>query len=125
MTHKETPHPEQHTDEWHTHGPAEARPHDAHTQQINIRILMISFVLMVVTVGVLVIAITLFYRSTSAQLSAERLENVTGWTDEYIPYRTAAKEQVNGFHADDPEAGTVRIPVEVAYEKVINAYGGE
>lgn len=125
MTHQETPHPEQHLDEWHQHGPEEGAPQAEHTAHINVPILLVAFVAMAVTVGVLVIAVTLFYNSTKASMQAVRLENTVGYSDEYVPYREAAKEQINGFHADDPEAGTVRIPVENAFDTVIEQYAGQ
>ncbi len=125
MTHQETPHPEPHVDAWHQHGPEEGRPQVEHVAHVNVPVLLIAFVAMVVTVSVLVIAIALFYNTTSAQLAAVRLENTVGYVDEYIPYREAAKAQISGFHAEDPEAGTVRVPVEVAFDRVIEAYSAD
>ncbi len=125
MTHQETPHPEQHLDEWHQHGPEEGVPQVEHAAHVNIGALIITFVLMVAIVLVLVIALTIFYRSTSAQLAAVRLENTVGWSDEYTPYRDAAVEQISGYHADDPDSGTVRIPVDRAIDQVIDQYAGQ
>ncbi|MEL7482886.1 MAG: hypothetical protein AAFN41_00890 [Planctomycetota bacterium] len=122
MAHQETPHPEQHLDEWHSHGPEEGVPQVEHGSHVNMPIMFLVFVAMVVTVGVLVIALTLFYNSTSAQLAAVRLESTAGYAEEYVPYREAAKAQITGFHADDPDAGTVRIPVDRAFDTVIEQY---
>ena len=123
MSHQETPHPEQHLDEWHQHTAAEGVPQQEHAAHVNIGALIVVFVAMVVTVLVLVIALTMFYNSTKAQMAAVRLENTAGWSDDYIPYKNAAFEQIGGYHADDPEAGTVRIPVDRAIDQVINQYG--
>lgn len=123
MSHQETPHPEQHLDGWHQHTADEGVPQQEHAAHVNIAALLITFVAMVVTVLVLVIALTLFYKSTSAQMAAVRLENTAGWSDDYVPYRDAAIEKISGYHADDAEAGTVRIPVDRAIEQVINQYG--
>lgn len=122
MSHQETPHPETHLDEWHQHGPEEGTPQVEHAAHINIPAMLVIFVAMVVTVGALVIALTLFYNSTSAQLAAVRLENTAGYSEEYLPYRDQAKAQITGYHADDPEAGTVRIPVDRAIDTVLEQY---
>lgn len=124
MSHQETPHPEPQIDEWHQHTAAEGAPQQEHAAHVNIGALIVTFVVMAAVVLALVVALTVFYKSTSAQLASVRLENTVGWTDDYTPYRDASIERISGYHAHDAEAGTVQIPVDRAIDAVIENYGG-
>ena len=123
VAHQETPHPEPHLDEWHQHTAEEGLPQQEHAAHINIGAMMIVFVAMVVTIIVMVVGLAMFYEKTAAQMKAGRLETTVEWSDEYVPFRNAALENISSYRAIDAEAGVVQVPVDRAIDAVIASYG--
>lgn len=124
MSHQETPHPEAHLDEWHQHGPAERVPQAENAAHINIPAMFVVFVVMVVSITVMVVGLTIFYKKSMAQMAAVRLETTTQWQQDFVAdYRDPAIESIGSYGTVDAEAGIVHVPVESAMDAVIDRYG--
>lgn len=122
VSHDETP-PQEHTlDPWHTHTEGEPVPQAEHAAQINIGILLIVFAAMVFAIVVMVVGLTLFYNYSTANLRAERMENVVEYARQYKPYHETATAKIESYRQLDATERTVQIPVDRAAEIVAAAY---
>ena len=120
--HHETPAQPVEIDAWHeTHGVVPMQEHGAH---VNIRFLLIFFVCIVLFILVTVGALVLFFGRTETNLRAKLVENTYEYETQFMPYATEAKGRLNEFGWVDREAGTVRVPWDVAARSVVSSYGG-
>lgn len=115
------PHEHAAPDEWHSHSAAEGLPQRAHGAKTNPGILALitgGFVLAVV----LTVALTMLYFSSYMTTQRRTKAETTVLSEEYRTYRAQTQAALNGYGWADPAAGTVRIPIERAMDKVVEAY---
>lgn len=122
--HQETPHPEAHLDSWHAHAEAEGLPQREHVAHVNIRAMLVVFVLMVVAILVMVVGLTIFYHKSTSDLRAVRLENTAEWR-EFVLTRDRSLERISGYRGLSEAERTVQIPVDQAETAVIERYSKE
>lgn len=132
--HGHTPEVHGHADEWHHHEAAEGEPQRENASSMNTRNVAISFVVLCVTIGGVVLALVMLFDSYSTTTMA-RLKETTQSSQEYLTYRASA-ERVLGMGGQAGEynwAGAagggeaagepaVQIPIDAAKRKVIEQY---
>ena len=120
--HQETPAHAVEIDAWHeSHGVAPMQEHGSH---VNIRFMLIFFVAIVLFILVTVGALVLFFGYSQNNLRAKLVENTYEYETQYLPYATEARGRLSEYGWVDREAGTVRIPWDVAARNVVATYGG-
>lgn len=120
--HQETPAHDHTLDAWHEgHGVAPMQEHGAH---VNIRFLLIFFVAIVLFILVTVGALVLFFGHSQTNLRASLVENTYEYETQYMPYATEAKGRLGEYGWVDRQAGTVRVPWDVAARSVVASYSG-
>jgi len=120
--HQETPAQPVEIDAWHEpHGVAPMQEHGSH---VNIRFLLIFFVAIVLFILVTVAALFVFFAHSQTNLRTKLVENTYEYETQYMPYATEAKGRIGEYGWVDRQAGTVRIPWDVAARGVVATYSG-
>ncbi len=120
--HQETPPQPVEIDAWHEpHGVAPMQEHGSH---VNIRFLLIFFVAIVLFILITVGALVVFFNHSETNLRTSFVENTYEYETQYKPYATEAKSRLSEYGWVDREAGTVRIPWDVAARGVVTSYSG-
>lgn len=120
--HQHTPEMSHELDPWHAHH--SAVPREEHGSHVNIRFMILFFVAMVLFILVTVGALIIFFGHSQTNLRASLVENTYEYETQYMPYATEARGRLNEFGWVDREAGTARVPWEVAARGVVATYAG-
>jgi hypothetical protein len=126
MAHQEIqylPHQAQQTDEWHTHTPDEGQPQHEHGAKANPAILIAVTLGFVVAVALTVLLTSLYFGSYMTSQKRAKSET-TILSEDYRAYRAQSEAALSGYGWADPAAGTVRVPIDRAIDKVITSYQG-
>ena len=109
-----------HADAWHHHDASEGAPQAEHGSSLQIPVLARGLGLIAVsTLGL--VGITMLYLNHQInQLHRERAD--ADLSADYLQYRDAAKARLDGYGWVD--ASTVRVPVEMAKDRVLKKYAG-
>ncbi len=120
--HQQTPPQPVEIDAWHEHHAAV--PMQEHGSHVNIRFMLVFYVAIVLFILVTVGALFLFFGRTTTNLRSKLVENTYEYQTQYLPYATEARGRLNEYGWVDRQAGTVRVPWEVAARSVVASYGG-
>jgi hypothetical protein len=123
MSHKlpHTPDIHEEPDPWHRHTVDEGIPQVEHAATVNIPILMGVFVATVVFVSATILFTMIYFKRHVTALRQERIETTVvgqGARD----YKEAALANLDGYGWADAQAGHVSLPLDVARQRVIEAY---
>lgn len=120
--HEHTPELSHELDPWHTHH--SAVPREEHGSHVNVRFMIGFFIVMVLFVLVTVGALFLFFGYSQTNLRAKLVENTYEYETQFMPYATEARSRINEYGWVDRDAGTARVPWDVAARGVVATYGG-
>jgi len=112
-------------DQWHRHGAEEGHAQKEHAAKANPALLgVVLGVVVAATLGLVVLVVLYFGRATT-DLRRERIET-TALSAEANSYRAQAKANLDRPIDEDSwvdrEAGTVRVPIEMAMDRVVERY---
>jgi len=109
-------------DAWHRHSPAEGTPQPEHAAIASPAALFIGFIAITTTVAITVLILVVFFNQYTARFRAEQVEN-TALSKTFNEYKARWEEQeARGYAVADAKAGTVRIPIEKAMQRVLEKY---
>ena len=117
-------------DDWFRHTADEGSAQSAHTEVVNIKAIVISFVAITVSVLALVGILIVYFDYTATQIRVERTET-TVLSEQAQGYKARAKAELTGYAWVDPQdPELVRLPVESAggrdaMSKVVQLYSGD
>lgn len=120
--HQHTPEQPHSLDEWHDH--PNVVPMEEHGAHVNVRFLLIFYVLMVAFIIVTTFGLVVFFKWSRTQLSEELVENTYEYQMEYLPAAEEQKSRLTEYAWMSREDQTVRVPVPVAARTVIERYRG-
>ncbi|MFG0283677.1 MAG: hypothetical protein ACF8R7_04585 [Phycisphaerales bacterium JB039] len=106
-----TPHPDQRPDAWHRHTLAEGLPQSEHAAHVDVRGLLVAFLLTSVGVAAVIIVIVLYFQSSVVQARRDRIET-TVLAAEANEYRQQTLLEIAAVRAQ-------------AFDEVIANYGGD
>lgn len=125
MAHEELPHLEpipEEPDEWHHHTAEEGEPGAEHAPRVNVGLVAFVFVLIVLGTLGTVLALTVYFRHTTAVLQRTVVET-TAVAAEANRYRAQVQAELAGSPEwVDRERGLVRVPIDLAMERVVDLY---
>jgi hypothetical protein len=109
-------------DQWHRHSVVEGTPQAEHAAVASPKVLAISFFAMTFTIASSVLILVIFFEHYATNYKAEQIETISRSTH-FNDYK-GRWEQVESksYGWADPKAGTVRIPLDTAMERVIAKY---
>ncbi|QOI99546.1 MAG: hypothetical protein HRU70_03250 [Phycisphaeraceae bacterium] len=117
----QTPAAEATADPWHHHGADEAAPQAEHAAQVNPIVLGKALALIIVSTLALMLITVLYFKSHFNALHRERTDVDLGAAAR--DYRAASKKNLaEGDGWADPAAGRLRVPIENARKRVVDAY---
>jgi hypothetical protein len=111
-----------HADDWHQHGIGADVPQVEHGARLEPSKVVIGFILLVIAIVFSVTVSVLFYNSYMNDLKQERFELTSVGADARSA-RERTDVELNTYGIVDATTGTVRIPVDVAKERVLKKYG--
>lgn len=117
-------HSHQHPDQWHRHTPDEGTPQPEHAARANPAVLGVAMTLLTIAFVATVIIVILFYNHVAAATRATRMETSTP-ANQWYDYHNRSMERLAGYelvNADESDA--VRIPIDLAMERVVESYAG-
>ena len=110
-------------DEWHRHTVTEGTPQAEHGAIASPGTIAKVFVAMTTTVVGSVLVVALYFNHTTAEYRQEITES-TVTSKAFNEYKSNVFEkEMSTYGWADPTAGTVRIPIDKAMEKVVARYG--
>lgn len=128
MHHQHTPEVKEHADSWHHHEKSEGLPQREHASVIDTGLMFRWFAAISIMLVSLIIAICVYFTSTVTQLKAQ-LEETPNFAREGNRRREEAMAALGAGGAPfqyawaDAAEGKVRIPIDAAMDKTIQAYG--
>jgi hypothetical protein len=109
---------------WHRHTPEEGLPQQEHAGKVNTTILLGVFVAIVVFVAGAILFTYLYFSRYMVTLRREKIETMA-MAEEFNAYRARATAELEEYGWVDPQAGVVRLPLDVAKARVLAAYGAK
>ncbi len=110
-----------HADDWHQHGAAGDVPQVEHGARLEPSKVVMGFVLLVISIVVSVTLSVLFFNNYMNGLKQERFE-LTSIGADARSARERTDVELSTYGVVDATTGTVRIPVDVAKERVLKKY---
>lgn len=110
-----------HADDWHQHGHGSDVPQVEHGARLEPGKVFIGFVLLVISIVVSVVIAVLFYNNYMNGLKQERWE-LTSIGADARNERERVEVELKTYGVVDATAGTVRIPLDAAKERVLKKY---
>ncbi len=123
MSHDPTylPHEHEQPDAWHRHSSDEGMPREEHGARVNPVALFVALILMgVFTAGASIVTVIYYVQHTSSL--KQELRETTNSAAQQIEYRADAMNLQDNFAWEDTQAGTVRIPISQAMDRVVEQY---
>lgn len=126
--HAHTPEVHEHADAWHHHAEVEGAPQAEHTAVVNTGSLAKWFVILVVTLTVVLVAISVYFTAAVTRAKAEKLETTAlGQAAREAKLVSLAQLSADGsqqahYAWADATAGQVQIPIAKAMDKVVAKY---
>lgn len=112
-----------HADDWHHHDASEGQPQTEHGSRADPLTLAKWSAVLVVTLGVTILGIVMYFNHYSVLMRKERIE--MGFGKEYQSMRAAADLELSEYRPIDKATGRVQIPIDVAMQKVIDRYAAQ
>lgn len=111
-------------DEWHQHSAAEGAPQPAHADRANPFVLVGVWAAITGSVITIVVVVAIFFSYSSTVVRQQRIET-TALSAEHQAYRDQSLAARGQSAWVDSDAGVVKLPVDIAIEKVVSEYNGE
>jgi hypothetical protein len=108
-------------DAWHQHSTAEGMPQHEHGAHASAKALGLTFITMVVGVIVVILILIAYFNSYVSSTKA-RLQEGTAMMAPAFNAKVAARSQLESFGWVDQSAGTVRVPLPNAIDRVVDEY---
>ncbi len=112
------------TDEWHHHTAAEGLPQKEHAGKVNTVVLTFVFFAIVSTISGTITASVLYFNRHITSLRQSQIET-TALAQAANDYRHASEDAQKTYAWADAPAGAVRVPIDIARERVIRKYAGK
>ncbi len=129
MSHDPTlaPHAEQHPDSWHRHVHAEGAPQVEHGAKAEPLLLTVVIAALVVIFLVTCLVLIMYFNKTLAESRHRLLETteLADGSDGSFVRRESALAGAEEFRWVDRETGVVTIPLSLAVDLVVAAYGSD
>ncbi len=128
--HQHTPDFHDHIDPWHTHTTDEPTPQEAHSEKVNVPVVVAYGVACFVVIAVVVVITSIYFNWYVTKTKVAREEQVDNGPTansvlqaEYLNMRKGV-EEVEFKQAGwiDSEKNIVRLPIDVAMKKVVDQY---
>ncbi len=116
--------PEEHLDPWHMHTPDEGVPQEEHAARANPLVLFIVFIAIVGSVVAMVGVLIIYYGKYKTDLRVRHVETLAMGVEAKASKSTAQGELSGPYRWIGPEQDAVRIPIDQAIEKTVEAYSG-
>lgn len=109
-------------DQWHRHSAEEGTPQAEHGAIASPGALAAAFVAISVTVAITVLIIQVFFDQYNANYRAQQVET-TALSTNFNKYKSQWEQQDSkGYGLADAQSGAVRIPLEMARQRVVDRY---
>lgn len=119
------PHLHEEPDAWHRHSEEEGMPQDEHGSTVNPTMLGIVFVVMVFGVAFVILLLTAYFNSYTYTFKAVKQEGVpTTSRQGYVQHLNESQQKLGSYGWLDRQAGTVHLPIDDAFDRVIADYEG-
>src|SRR5688500_9289124 len=104
-------------DQWHRHTAAEGMPQAEHAAVASPKVLALSFFAITFTIAISVLILVIFFENYATRYKAEQIENV-GLSTAFNTYKSGWEKESKEYGWADAKAGTVKIPLDLAMERV-------
>ena len=109
-------------DQWHRRTTEEGAPQAEHAAIASPTTLAIAFIAISTTVALTVLILVVFFDQYNVRYKAEQMENID-MSNNFNDYKHKWEEQDSrGYALADAETGAVRVPLDLAKQRVIDRY---
>jgi len=116
------PHLHEEPDAWHRHSDEEGMPQSEHAATVNPTALGIVFVVMVIGVAFVILLLTAYFNQYTYTFKAAKQEGVPAARQAYETDLAQTRARLSEYGWIDRTAGTVHVPIERAFDTVIEQY---
>jgi hypothetical protein len=118
---QQTPEVHETVDAWHHHTSDEGMPQKEHAPRVNTLVLTFVFVAIVTVISATIGASILYFTRHVTELRQQQIETTVLAADANA-YREQSEQALKEFGWADAEKGVVRLPLDIARQRVIARY---